>query len=65
MSKIIKQYADQVNGIEVFPIISLVMFTLFFAGVLLHVVSMSRRTADEMSGLPLDGSGVKKENENA
>jgi|694.fasta_scaffold54860_2 uncharacterized membrane protein len=65
MSKIIKQYADQVNGIEVFPIISLVMFTLFFAGVLLHVLSMNRSTADEMSGLPLEGPGDDKANQNA
>jgi hypothetical protein len=65
MSRIIKQYADQVNGIELFPIISLVMFTLFFAGVLLHVLSMNRRTADEMSGLPLDGPGETKDNTNA
>ena len=65
MSRIIKQYADQVNGIELFPIISLVMFTLFFAGVLLHVLSMNRRTADEMSGLPLDGPGETNDNENA
>ena len=62
MSRIIKQYADQVNGIELFPIISLVMFTLFFAGVLLHVLSMNRRTADEMSGLPLDGPGETNDN---
>jgi cbb3-type cytochrome oxidase subunit 3 len=54
-----------VNGNEVFPIISLVMFTLFFAGVLLHVLSMNRRTADEMSGLPLDGPGDEKANQNA
>ena len=62
MSRIIKQYADQVNGIELFPIISLVMFTLFFAGVLLHVLSMNRRTADEMSGLPLDRPGETNDN---
>ena len=61
MSKILKQYADRVNGIEIYPIFSMLLFILFFAGVLYFVSRMGRDTVEEMSQLPLDGS--KKEQE--
>jgi uncharacterized membrane protein len=54
MSKIIKQYADQVNGIEVYPIVSLLIFIIFFAGMLLYVRQMSRESINELSNMPLD-----------
>jgi cytochrome c oxidase cbb3-type subunit 4 len=54
MSKIIKQYADQVNGIEVYPIVSLLIFIIFFAGMLMYVRQMSRESINELSNMPLD-----------
>lgn len=54
MSKIIKQYADQVNGIEVYPIVSLLIFTIFFVGMLLYVRQMSKERVHELSNMPLD-----------
>ena len=40
--------------IEIYPLFSLVLFTLFFAIVLLYVWKMSKRRVAEMSDLPLD-----------
>lgn len=40
--------------IEIYPLFSLVLFTLFFAIVLLYVWKMSKRRVAEMSALPLD-----------
>jgi hypothetical protein len=54
MSRILKQYADQINGIELFPIISLLIFTLFFAAMLAYVRKMSNDSVEEMSRLPLE-----------
>lgn len=54
MSKIIKQYADQVNGIEVYPIVSLLIFTIFFVGMLLYVRQMRKESVHELSNMPLD-----------
>lgn len=54
MSKIIKQYADQVNGIEIYPIISLLIFTIFFVGMLMYVRQMSKESINELSNMPLD-----------
>lgn len=54
MSKIIKQYADQVNGIEIYPIVSLLIFTIFFVGMLMYVRQMSKESINELSNMPLD-----------
>ena len=54
MSKILKQYADQVHGIEIFPIISLIIFIVFFIGVLWYTKGMSEHSVEEMKNMPLD-----------
>jgi cbb3-type cytochrome oxidase subunit 3 len=41
-------------GIEIYPLFSLVLFTLFFAIVLLYVWKMSKTRVNEMSALPLE-----------
>ena len=54
MSKIIQQYADQIAGIEWYPVASLIKFTLFFAGVLIYEKRMPGEEVSELSNLPLD-----------
>jgi cbb3-type cytochrome oxidase subunit 3 len=41
-------------GIEIYPLFSLVLFTLFFAIVLLYVWKMTKSRVNEMSALPLE-----------
>jgi hypothetical protein len=60
MSKIIKQYADQIAGIEWYPVASLIIFTLFFAGVLLYVRRLPNEQVSELSNMPLDLSEENK-----
>lgn len=60
MSKIIKQYADQIAGIEWYPVASLIIFTLFFAGVLLYVRKLPIEQVSELSNMPLDLSEENK-----
>ncbi len=41
-------------GVEIYPLISLIMFTLFFAVMLWYVIKMSNNRVTEMSAMPLD-----------
>lgn len=54
MLKFIRQYADKIEGIEIYPVISLLIFVLFFLAVLVYVKRMKQSSVDEMKQLPLD-----------
>lgn len=41
-------------GVEIFPVLSLVIFVTFFAIVLVRVVRMKRSQVDHLSRLPLE-----------
>lgn len=43
-----------IEGIDIYPIISLLIFTLFFAIVLTRVIRMSRAEVEELSNIPMD-----------
>lgn len=55
-----KNYLDSIAGISIYPLISLVIFVTFFAGLLWYVFKMSRKHEDEMKAIPLDDGVVKK-----
>ena len=54
MFKFIKQYVESIRGIDIYPIISLFIFLLFFIAVLWFVKKMDKRQVEKMSNLPLD-----------
>ncbi len=54
MLKYIKNYADSIKGIDVYPIISLFIFVLFFIAVIYYVRKMDKRRVEEMKNMPLD-----------
>jgi cytochrome c oxidase cbb3-type subunit 4 len=54
MFKFIKQYVETIGGIDIYPIISLLIFVLFFIGVLWYVRKMDKGKVDEIKNLPLD-----------
>ena len=54
MFKFIKQYAETIDGIDIYPIISLFIFVLFFIAVLWYVTKLDKRKVDEIKNLPLD-----------
>lgn len=55
-----KNYLETIAGINIYPLISLVIFVAFFAGLLWYVFRMSRQEVDEMKAIPLDDGLVKK-----
>ena len=53
-----KDVLQSIAGVEIFPIISLILFMVVFGGVAWHVWRMTREEALEMSRIPLDDSTV-------
>lgn len=54
MFKFIKQYAESIDGINIYPMISLVIFFLFFVVLLYYVTKMDKEKVNEISRIPLD-----------
>ncbi|MEN9972576.1 MAG: hypothetical protein RIS20_923 [Bacteroidota bacterium] len=54
MLRFIKHNLTGMLHVEIYPMISLIMFTLFFAVMLWYVIKMSKNRVDEMSAMPLD-----------
>lgn len=59
MLKYIKQYAASIEGINIYPIFSLLVFVIFFIAVLYYVKKMDKQRVEAISNLPLDLSEEK------
>ncbi len=54
MFKFIKQYAEKIEHIEIYPLISLMIFFVFFIALLLYVKKMDKKSVQVLSNIPLD-----------
>lgn len=54
MFKFIKQYAEKIDGIAIYPVVAQFIFIAFFILVLVYVFKMKSTSIDEMKKLPLD-----------
>jgi len=54
MFKFIKQYAEGIDGVNIYPMISLVIFFLFFVVLIYYVKKMDKTKVKEISRIPLD-----------
>ncbi|MCA0932065.1 CcoQ/FixQ family Cbb3-type cytochrome c oxidase assembly chaperone [Lutimonas saemankumensis] len=54
MLKYIKHHLDSMTGVEIYPIISLLLFFLVFTTMLIIVLKMPKKNIDKLSNLPLD-----------
>jgi hypothetical protein len=54
MFKFIKQYAERIDGIAIYPVVAQFIFIIFFILVLIHVFRMKKSGIDEMKKMPLD-----------
>ncbi len=54
MYKFIKQYAETIQGVDVYPIISLFIFLIFFIVLLVMVKKMGKERVEALSNLPLE-----------
>lgn len=54
-----KHYFERIQGIEIYPIISLLIFFIFFVLLFVWVVRADKKYIHKMKNLPLDGSDAK------
>lgn len=54
MFKFIKQYAEKIEHAQIYPMISLLIFFLFFVMLLIIVKNMRKDRIAELSNIPLD-----------
>jgi cytochrome c oxidase cbb3-type subunit IV len=53
MLKFIKHHLTEIEGIEVYPMISLTIFTVFFAVLLYRVFTIPKEKINEISNYPV------------
>lgn len=56
MLRFIKHNLTEMIGIEMYPMISLVIFVLFFSFMIYRVVKMKKTDLEELSAIPLNDS---------
>jgi len=54
MFKFIKQYAETIKNVDIYPIISLFIFFSFFLVLLVLVKKMNKERVKELSNLPFE-----------
>ncbi len=61
MLKFIRHNFDGMNGIEIYPIISLLLFFIVFVTMLIIVMNISKKRIDEVSNLPFEDDTKSKD----
>ncbi len=54
MLRFIQHNLTSIDGVEIYPIISLLIFTLFFTVVITRVIRMKKKDITELSAIPLE-----------
>lgn len=54
MLKYIKDHMESITGIEIYPIISLLIFFAFFVGLFWWVITAKKEYINKMSNIPFD-----------
>lgn len=54
MFKFIKKYAETMEDISIYPLISLMIFFIFFIVLLFYVKKMDKKSVKILSNIPLD-----------
>ncbi len=49
-----RNYLEDITGIGIYPLISLLLFTIFFALVTLYVIKGNKKHFEELSNLPIN-----------
>ncbi|MEO8770915.1 MAG: CcoQ/FixQ family Cbb3-type cytochrome c oxidase assembly chaperone [Ferruginibacter sp.] len=60
MFRFIQQYAEKINHVQVYPMISLGIFLLFFVILIYYVKKMDKKKLELLSNIPLDETEGKQ-----
>ena len=55
MLKYIKHHLDTMDGVEIYPIISLLIFFAVFISMFIYVLRIPKNSIKEISKMPLEG----------
>lgn len=64
MLKFVKHHLETIFGVEVYPVISFVIFFLFFIGVTIMVINMKKSEVERMGNMPLEDDNAHNYSEN-
>lgn len=62
--KIVINQLEQIAGVEIYPIISMLIFFTFFVLVTYMVMKTDKKEIDELSNMPLDGNNDLQNDDN-
>lgn len=54
MLSYLKGHLTSIDGIEIFPLISLVIFFTFFVGLTIYILKIDRKKIDKIKNIPLE-----------
>lgn len=64
MLKFISGHVSSIDGISIYPIISFLIFFIFFITITYYVITMKKSYIDEVSEIPLDDDGEVETSDN-
>ena len=64
MLRFIKHNLTGIDGIEIYPIISLLIFVLFFAFIVTYVIKMRKKDVEFLSAIPLENESENEKDPN-
>ncbi|MEJ2195650.1 MAG: cbb3-type cytochrome c oxidase subunit 3 [Ignavibacteriaceae bacterium] len=50
----IRNYLQSIEGVELYPLVSLIIFVLFFVAIFVWMVKIDKKYLKEMAEMPLD-----------
>lgn len=56
MLKFIKHHLETISGIEIYPLVSFIIFFVFFIGLTIYVIKADKNRMKDMANLPLDAN---------
>ncbi|MEP1032248.1 CcoQ/FixQ family Cbb3-type cytochrome c oxidase assembly chaperone [Ekhidna sp.] len=56
MLKFIKHHMETIAGIEIYPVISFVIFFVFFIALTVYVLKVDKKLFKDISNIPLDSN---------
>ncbi|TDN89301.1 hypothetical protein DET49_10646 [Salegentibacter sp. 24] len=61
MFKFVKGHMESIDGVMIYPLISLLIFFIFFVVLFVWVITAEKKNIDEVSKLPLDTNPLNEE----
>lgn len=63
MLKFIKGNLENIDNVQIYPLISLLIFFIFFAGLLYWVITAKKEHITEVSNIPLEDDTINQNDE--